>query len=107
MPPEDNLQKDEMSVADLMAKRPELVPTFVAAGMICVGCAMAIFCDLLYVQDIYGSNIGELLSTEGMAKKKHPQAGNSAGKGRKGKSMLTSLFVEKQPRNRRKGDDPK
>lgn len=96
-----------MSVADLMAKQPELVPAFVAAGMICVGCAMAIFCDLLYVKDIYGSNVGELLSTESPAKKNQRQAVDPPERGRKGKSLLTSLFVGKQPRTRRKGDTPK
>lgn len=71
--PHENVLESEMSIAEVMNKWPEMVPVFVSAGMICVGCALAIFCDMLYVRDIYGLKVVEVLSNRGRQKGEDPK----------------------------------
>jgi len=72
-----------MSVAEVMHNWPELVPGFLAAGMICVGCALANFCDLAYVKQIYGLKVSEMLAKEALEPKNNvkPRSGAASRHG--------------------------
>lgn len=52
----------ELTVAEVLKRRPETIPVFFRHRMACVGCAMAPFETLADVAAIYGVQLSRFLS---------------------------------------------